>query len=189
MGSLMAISRVTDLPAPVTTAKADWLVASHWIGFTPSSDGPGAVPQCQASIAAQAANGYVLEYITLNFGTPNPGYETHLQYLTERAAHAEVAGRFVAVHRLRPTARSLRAILGDADFENMQDMWAEDGKRRRWSVAFPIVESYEIPNKAVRSRCLPARRNAKGVRSPFGNSTVAERSRPRRNWRSPTCAA
>jgi 5-methylcytosine-specific restriction protein A len=143
----MSISRVADLPAPVTAAKADWLVASHWIGFTPSSGGPGAVPQCQATIAAQAANGYVLEYITSMFGTPNPGYEARPQYLAERAAHAEVAGRFVAVHRLRPTARPLRAILGDADFENLQDMWAEGGKRRRWSVAFPIVESYEIPTR------------------------------------------
>jgi 5-methylcytosine-specific restriction enzyme A len=48
---------------------------------------------------------------------------------------------------LRPTARPLRVILGDADFEKLQDMWAEDGKRRRWSVAFPIVESYDIPTR------------------------------------------
>ncbi len=31
----------------------------------------------------------------------------------------------------------------------MQEMWAEGGKRRRWSVAFPTVESYEIPSKPL----------------------------------------
>jgi 5-methylcytosine-specific restriction protein A len=68
-------------------------------------------------------------------------------YLAQRAALKEVAGRLVAVHRLRATARQLRQIVGDADFEQMQDMWAEERKRRRWSVAFPIVESYDIPTK------------------------------------------
>ncbi len=145
----MPISRIADLPAPVTAAKADWLVASHWIGFTPSSDAPHADSQCQATISAQFANGYVLEYITRNFGLPNTGFETDPAYLEERIAHDAVAGRLVAVHRLRSTARSLRAIVGDDDFEHMQDMWAEAGKRRRWSVAFPIVESYEIPTKPL----------------------------------------
>jgi 5-methylcytosine-specific restriction protein A len=141
------ISRISELPAVVTAAKADWSVATHWIGFTPTSDAPGSMSQCQATINKQAGRGYVLEYITQNFGTPNPGYETRPDYLADRDAHAEVAGRLVAVHRLRPTARLLRTILGDAEFERIQDMWAEDGKRRRWSVAFPIVESYEIPSK------------------------------------------
>jgi 5-methylcytosine-specific restriction protein A len=145
----MPVSRVADLPDPVTASKADWLVASHWIGFTPSSDAPGSMSQCQATIVAQVAGGYVLEYITQNFGTPNAGYESSPDYLSDRQMHGEVAGRLVAVHRLRPTARSLRAILGDAEFDSMQDMWAEDGKRRRWSIAFPIVESYEIPTKPL----------------------------------------
>jgi 5-methylcytosine-specific restriction protein A len=145
----MTISRISDLPALVTAAKADWLVASHWIGFTPASDATEAPSRCQATIAAQFGGGYVVEYITRNFGTPNAGFEADPSYLAERAEHAEVAGRLVAVHRLRPTARPLRAILGDADFERMQDMWAEDGKRRRWSVAFPIVESYEIVTRPL----------------------------------------
>ena len=140
---------IADLPDPVTAAKADWLVASHWIGFTPASNDPGAMAQCQSTIAAQVAGGYVLEYITHTFGTPNAGFETSPDYLSERQTHDEVAGRLVAVHRLRPTARPLRAILGDDDFEHMQDMWAEGSKRRRWSVAFPIVESYEIPTKPL----------------------------------------
>jgi 5-methylcytosine-specific restriction protein A len=53
------------------------------------------------------------------------------------------------------TARPLRAILGDADLEHMQDMWAERGKRRRWSVAFPIVESYEISTKPYARDVFP----------------------------------
>jgi 5-methylcytosine-specific restriction enzyme A len=49
------------------------------------------------------------------------------------------------VHRLRATARPLVQILGDEEFEHLQDMWAQGGNRNRWSVAFPIVESYRIP--------------------------------------------
>lgn len=143
----MPISRIADLPAPVTAAKADWLLADHWIGFTPLSDGPDAVPKCQNTITQQAANGYVIEYITAAFGKPNPGFETRPQYHLEREAHAKIAGRLVAVHRLKPTARSLRTIIGDAEFDDLQDMWAEGGKRRRWAVAFPVVESYEIATK------------------------------------------
>ena len=143
----MPVSRIADLPLPVMAAKADWLVASHWIGFTPASDAPEAPSRCQATIHGQFAGGYVVEYITRTFGSPNAGFESDPAYLSERAAHAAVAGRLVAVHRLRPTSRPLRTILGDGDYERMQDMWAEDGKRRRWSVAFPIVESYEITTR------------------------------------------
>src|SRR5271165_1954646 len=136
----MAVSRIADLPFPVTAAKADWLVASHWIGFTPASDASDAPARCQATIAGQFGGGYVVEYITRNFGTPNAGFEDDPGYLSEREAHATLAGRLVAVHRLRPTARPLRTLLGETDFGRMQDMWAEEGRRRRWSVAFPIVE-------------------------------------------------
>lgn len=145
----MAITRISDLPARITAAKADWLVASHWIGFTPTSEAVEAASRCQATIAAQFADGYVIEYITRNFGTPNPGFEADPGYLAERASHAAVAGRLVAVHRLRPTARPLLEILGREDFDRTQDMWAEGGKRTRWSVAFPIVESYEITSKPL----------------------------------------
>jgi 5-methylcytosine-specific restriction enzyme A len=148
----MPVSRIADLPFPVTAAKADWLVASHWIGFTPQSEAPDAESRCQATVAAQFGSGYVLEYITRNFGTPNPGFETDPLYLSERTAHANVAGKLVAVHRLRATARPLKAVVGAADFERIQDMWAEDGRRRRWSVAFPIVESYEITTKPYANR-------------------------------------
>jgi 5-methylcytosine-specific restriction protein A len=48
------------------------------------------------------------------------------------------------VHHLRPSSRPLRAILGDQEFEQLQDMWADGNKRYRWSVAFPIIESFAI---------------------------------------------
>ncbi|WP_149537218.1 HNH endonuclease [Siccirubricoccus phaeus] len=145
----MAVFRIADLPAPVTAAKADWLVASDWIGFTPVGDSPDAAGRCQATIAAQAGNGYVIEYITRDFGTPKAGYLTDPAYLEERAAHAAVAGRLVAIHRLRASSLPLRTIIGEDDYNRIQDMWDEDGRRRRWSVAFPIVESYEIPTKPL----------------------------------------
>ena len=150
----MPANLIADLPAPVTAAKADWLVASHWIGFTPVGDGPNAPGRCQATISSQIANGYVIEYITLSFGKPKAAYLTDPRYLAERAEHAAVAGRLVAVHRLRPSSLPLEDILGSADYDRMQDMWDEDGRRRRWSVAFPIVESYEIPTKPLAREVL-----------------------------------
>jgi 5-methylcytosine-specific restriction protein A len=152
----MAIRRIADLPDPVAAAKADWLVASSWIGFTPASDASDAFARCQSTINSQINNGFVIEYITLRFGNPNPGYEANAEYLAEKEQHSLVAGRLVAVHRLRPSARSLRSILGDKDYERMQDMWAEGGARRRWSVAFPIVESYEIATKPLAREILSA---------------------------------
>lgn len=61
-----------------------------------------------------------------------------------KASGAKLAGRLVAVHKLRTTARNLETIIGEDDFTRLQDMWAQDGGRYRWSVAFPIVESYRI---------------------------------------------
>jgi 5-methylcytosine-specific restriction enzyme A len=82
--------------------------------------------------------------MTRKFDDPNPGFENDPRYLQEKASHSKVAGRLLAVHRLRPSSRPLRKIIGDEAFEHIQDMWAEKGKRHRWSVAFPIIESYSI---------------------------------------------
>lgn len=143
----MHVSKVSDLPHPVAAAKAHWLVASHWTGFTPVSGAPAAASRCQATIERQLAGGYLLEYITRDFGDPNPGHEADPAFLEEKRKHAEAAGRLVAVHRLLSTAHALRTIVGEAEFERIQDRWAQGGKRHRWSVAFPLVESYTIPTK------------------------------------------
>lgn len=143
----MSISQIADLPAPVAAAKADWLVATTWIGFTPASDAPDATSRCAATISRQFGTGYIIEYITRNFGKPNPGFEADPAYLENKKAHGASAGRLVAIHRLRPSARPLKTIMGDADYERMQDMWSENPGRKRWSVAFPIIESYEITTK------------------------------------------
>lgn len=136
--------QIRDLPAPVTASKADWLVGTTWIGFTPSAPGLTARNKCQSTIQRQFGQGYVIEYITEQFNDPNPGFESDPAYLEEREAHRTLAGRLVAVHKLRTTARSLETILGADQFKRVQDMWAQGGKRYRWSVAFPIVESYEV---------------------------------------------
>lgn len=142
--------KIKDLTLPIVAAKSDWLAAEHWIGFTPAQDTPSARAQCISTIARQARGGYVIEYITRTFGEPNAGYENDPLYRAEHAAHAKIAGRLIGVHRLRPAARSLLEIVGETDFKRLQDMWATDGKRYRWSVAFPIVESYAVvdPPKA-----------------------------------------
>lgn len=136
--------QIGDLPAPVTAAKADWLLGTHWLGFTPTDGSGAARERCRATINSQMHGGYVIEYATRKFGDPNPGFESDPRYLAEKAAHREVAGKFLAVHRLRPSSRRLRAILGDQEFEQLQDMWSDGGKRYRWSVAFPIIESFAL---------------------------------------------
>jgi 5-methylcytosine-specific restriction protein A len=137
--------KIRDLSAPITASKSDWLAGTTWIGFTPTDGTLTARNKCQSTIQRQFGRGYIIEYITEKFGDPNPGFEDDPQYLAEREAHKELAGRFVAVHRLRATARPLIEILGDEQFERVQDMWAQGDNRNRWSVAFPIVESYRIP--------------------------------------------
>lgn len=137
--------QIKELSAPITAAKADWLSGTHWIGFTPANGSGEARERCRATINGQFKDGYVIEYITLSFGEPNRGFERDPRYLEERAAHRKVAGRLIAVHRLRPTSRPLVEVLGIDEFNRLQDMWAEGGKRYRWSVAFPIIESYSIP--------------------------------------------
>ena len=117
------------------------------MGFTPSGNGPNARNSCQSSVRRQFGSGYVLEYITEQISDPNPGFETDPSYLEERTKHTKLAGRLIAVHKLHTTSRSLEVIIGPESFKRIQDMWAMDGKRWRWSVAFPIVESFDIVSK------------------------------------------
>jgi 5-methylcytosine-specific restriction protein A len=63
--------RISDLGSPVTAAKADWISASTWLGFTPSSGETASRAQCQSTIQRQMASGYVLEYITETAEKPN----------------------------------------------------------------------------------------------------------------------
>lgn len=139
-----ATIRVQDLPAPITASKADWLAGTTWIGFSPPSGDLASRNECTRTIQRQFGTGYVIEYITEQFSVPNAGFENDAAYLAEREAHRELAGRFIAVHRLRYSSRSLETILGPEEFKRLQDMWAQGGKRWRWSVAFPIIESYRI---------------------------------------------
>jgi 5-methylcytosine-specific restriction enzyme A len=136
--------RIKDLSAPVTAAKADWLPGTNWIGFTPVDGSTSAREKRRATINMQIGGGYIIEYVTLKFDDPNPGFQTHPQYLADKAAHSEVAGKFIAVHRLRHSARPLREILGDAEFEQLQNMWADGDKRYRWSVAFSLGKLVEV---------------------------------------------
>ena len=138
---------IAELPAPITASKADWLAATTWLGFTPMGGDTNARNSCQSTIQRQFGTGYVLEYITEQFSEPNPGFENHPEYLQERHAHKELAGRLTAVHKLRTTSRALETIIGTDDYQRIQDMWAQSEKRWRWSVAFPIVESFDIVGK------------------------------------------
>jgi 5-methylcytosine-specific restriction enzyme A len=139
--------KISDLPDQVTASKSDWLAGTTWIGFTPTGGSLTARNKCQSTIQRQFGRGYIIEYITEKFGDPNPGFETDHQYLADRERHGEFAGRFIAVHRLRATARPLVQILGGQQFDHVQDMWSQGGNRNRWSVAFPIIESYRITGR------------------------------------------
>jgi 5-methylcytosine-specific restriction enzyme A len=146
--------RIKDLTNPVTAAKADWLPGTTWLGFTPTSSEPHAASQCETTICRQMKDGYVLEYVTHSIDYPNRGFEDDPEYLEVAKEHPKLAGRLIAVHRLRPTMRPLREILGDKEFDHLQDMWAQEGKRRRWSAAFPIIESFEIQERPLATDVL-----------------------------------
>ncbi len=136
--------KIKDLPASVAASKADWLPGTTWLGFTPTESDLGSRNKCQSTIQRQFGSGYVIEYITETFQKPNPGFDNDAQYIADLEAHRERAGRLIAVHKLRTTSRDLETIIGPEEFRQLQDMWAQDGKRFRWSVAFPIVQSFRI---------------------------------------------
>ena len=135
--------RIADLSRPVSAAKTDWLPIGSWVGFTPTGKGGDAFDLCRSAIVRQAADGYILERITQSFETPNEGFADEKRIAEERRTHAALADGLVAIHRIRPTAKPLREIVGDREFDWLQDAWANAG-RRRWSVAFPVVESFNI---------------------------------------------
>ncbi|MEZ5921467.1 MAG: HNH endonuclease [Parvularculaceae bacterium] len=136
--------KIRDLPSPVTAAKADWLPSTTWLGFTPTGKRPDASAKCQSTVVSQIRSGYVLERITDHFGKPNAAFAQTERVAREQERHAEFADSLVAVHRLHFSFRPLPEIIGSNEFEELQDIWSENNQRNRWSVAFPIVESYEI---------------------------------------------
>lgn len=146
--------RVADLSAPITASKADWIAGTTWLGFTPRDGSLAARAQCQSTIQRQFGGGYVIEYVTENAEKPNPGFADDPRYLEEMARHRELRGRFIAVHKLRSSSRPLAEIVGSEEFQRLQDMWADGEKRWRWSVAFPIIESYEIAGRPKAAHVL-----------------------------------
>lgn len=138
---------ISDLSQPVVASKADWISASTWLGFTPTNGTTESRAKCQTTIQRQMVRGYILEYITETAAKPNSGFEKDSRYLEEQVQHQQNRGRFLAVHKLRHTSRSLNQILGEEEFSRIQDMWAQGSNRWRWSVAFPIIESFEIIEK------------------------------------------
>jgi len=140
--------RISDLPQPVTAAKSHWAAGGPSLEFTPRDASINARAICETAVVRQARDGYVLDYVTRSIESPNAGFESDPEYLRDLEQHASLAGRLIAVHRLRPShGRPLREIVGNAAFERLQDMWARDANRCRWSVAFPIIESHGIENQ------------------------------------------
>lgn len=136
--------RISDLHLPVTSSKADWLPNDTWLGFSPQGKGPDAKAKCEATIQRQFVGGFVLERITDTFGDPNAAYKNDPKIEEEREMHKEYADSLVAVHRIFYTSRPLKEFIGDEEYEDLQDRWAKPTNRNRWSVAFPIVETYKI---------------------------------------------
>lgn len=136
--------KISGLPLPVTATKADWLPGTTWLGFTPTGTRADAPAKCQARVNQQLAGGLVLERVTQSFEKPRPGYENHPRVVADRDTHDQLADRLIAVHQLRPSARPLREIVGDEEYEQIQDIWSDPNQRNRWSVAFPIIRTWEI---------------------------------------------
>ena len=136
--------RIGDLRLPVTATKADWLPNDIWLGFSPQGKGPDAKAKCEATIQKQFDDGFILERITDTFGDPNTEYENDPMIDKERERHRGFADSLVAVHRIFYTSQPLANFIGKDEYEDLKDRWAKPANRNRWSVAFPIVETYEI---------------------------------------------
>lgn len=147
---------VRDLRDPVVASKADWLPGTTWIGFTPQGKGPRAKQQCESAIQKQMGTGYILERVTQSFEEPNPGYADDPQVVRDRTEHEQLKDRLIAIHRLRHTMRPLEDIIGKPQYDRLQDIWSSDSERRRWSVAFPIVETYEITGRPKARDVFPS---------------------------------
>src|SRR5437660_12572402 len=91
--------RISDLPEPVTAAKAHWVAADRSLDFTPTDLSTNAMARCASAVVRQAHNGYILDYITRAIETPNAGYEHDPEFLRAREEHEPVAGKLIAVHR------------------------------------------------------------------------------------------
>lgn len=139
--------KISDLLQPVRAAKSNWSPSERSIEFTPADGSLNARNKCQSTVIRQADVGYIVEYISHAIEVPNQGCENSPEYLQELREHKQLSDRLVAVHRLRPSARLLRSIIGDVAFERLQDMWAREDRRYRWSVAFLIIENFEIEHK------------------------------------------
>jgi 5-methylcytosine-specific restriction protein A len=136
--------RISDLPLPVKAIKSNWMPATRSLDFTPPNDSGDSLEKRKTTISHQFHGGLVVEYIAKNLDSPNEGFENDPDYLNDLGARGNLGGRLVAVHRLRPSARKLWQIIGKEQYEKHQDMWAKNGLRNRWSLAFPIIESYQI---------------------------------------------
>ena len=136
--------RISDLSASVTAAKVDWLPGTTWLGFSPQGKGPNAKAQCERTIQNQFSGGFVLERVASAFGAPNVPFATDPRILEEREYHAKFADGLIHVHKLRMSSLPLETIIGTDEFEWLQDVWAKPTERNRWSVAFPIVQRFEI---------------------------------------------
>jgi len=135
---------ISDLTQSVLASKADWLPGDDWLGFTPQGKGPDAVAKCQSTIQSQFVDGYVLEYVTEGMESPNPGFETHPKFLSDKENHEKYKGRLIAIHKLKYTSRPLVQIIGSASNDELQSIWKRPKSNERWSVAFPIIESFSI---------------------------------------------
>ena len=136
--------KIKDLHEPIVASKADWLPGDDWLGFTPQAKGSHAAAKCQSTIQRQSAKGYVLEYVTEGMEKPNSGFESNEKFLSDKKNHEIYKGRLIAVHKLKFTSRPLSQIIGKDENDELQSMWKKATGNDRWSVAFPIIDSYSI---------------------------------------------
>lgn len=137
--------RIGDLPRPIVAAKSNWDVADVSLDFTPRSASLQSREALRSSVARQAQGGLIIEYISKSLQEdPNPGFESDPDYLAMLKRREKITGKLIAVHRIRASARPLSDVIGKDTYEKLQNAWDKSGLRNRWSVAFPIIESFDI---------------------------------------------
>jgi 5-methylcytosine-specific restriction protein A len=136
--------RIGDLLRPVSAAKSNWHITDGTFDFTPRGNSFQSEEQLKDLVSSQAQGGLVLEYISKTIEKPNSGFESDPDYLEALRRRRPLEGRLIAVHRIRRTPRRLQDVLGPEKFEKLQRTWDRSGARNRWSVAFPVIETFAI---------------------------------------------
>lgn len=169
--------------------KADWNLATSYLGFTPHNDSDSARQRLLGTIGRQLGNGLVVEIVPKTLEKPRDGSPHTAEELSQQK---QLGGRLVAVHQILPRGFHVREVMPIEEYEETQRRWADPQKPWRWSLGIPVLRSWDIVEKPMaagvfgQSRYLHHMGHAAGALRPLDDDDrvklsplkIRERARP-----------